>query len=82
MRFDQISPPLSEYPQRAAQAAIARGEFTDLQPIGDGRQPAQWCVHCGHGYAPTKLKRQWVHHEPATGRIIVCTAHDLKPSGS
>lgn len=32
------------------------------------------------GFGPaTKLKRQWVHHEPATGRIIVCTAHDLKP---
>jgi hypothetical protein len=40
------------------------------------------CSHCDLGLAPTKLKRQWVHHSPATGRIIVCTAHDLKPSGS
>jgi len=37
------------------------------------------CVHCETGHVPTKLKRQWVHHWPNTGLIIVCTAHDLKP---
>lgn len=64
MRFDTVNAPLSELPQRAAQAARVRCEF------------------CASGRSPTKLKRQWVHHSPATGRIIVCTAHNLKPSGS
>lgn len=37
------------------------------------------CAHCETGLVPTKLKRQWVHHDCRTGRIVVCTAHDLKP---
>lgn len=37
------------------------------------------CAHCETGLVPTKLKRQWVHHDSKTGRIVVCVAHDLKP---
>lgn len=37
------------------------------------------CSICASGGAPTKLKRQWVHHFPNTGRIIVCEAMTLKP---
>jgi len=61
MRFSEISPPLSEYPQRGIVAVTP------------------YCEHCHCGHPPIKLKRQWVHHFKATGRVIVCTAHDLKP---
>jgi len=64
MRFDQISPPLSEYPQR--------GIVVDLpSPTG--------CIFCRLGAEPTKLKRQWVHHIRREGRLVVCTTRDLKP---
>lgn len=61
MRFDQVSPPLSEYPQRGIV----------VMPVA--------CDQCADGHPPIKLKRQWVHHFKATGRVIVCAAHDLKP---
>ena len=62
MRFDQVSPPLSEYPQRGVVVAVI-----------------ETCDPCAGGHPPIKLKRQWVHHFKSTGRVIVCTAHDLKP---
>lgn len=61
MRFSEISPPLSEYPQRGVFVAA----------------PA--CKLCQYGMEAFKMKRQWVHHDSTSGRIIVCTAHDLKP---
>lgn len=37
------------------------------------------CAKCAAGDAPVKMKRQWIHHSAKTGKLIVCTAHDLKP---
>lgn len=38
------------------------------------------CPHCAAGHQATKMKRNWIHHDPKTGRLIVCVAHELKPS--
>lgn len=40
---------------------------------------AELCHLCALADEPVKMKRQWVHHNAKTGRLIVCTAHDLKP---
>lgn len=40
------------------------------------------CIQCAAGDAPVKMKRQWIHHDAKTGKLVVCTAHDLKPSTS
>lgn len=37
------------------------------------------CPLCAVGDTPFKMKRQSIHHIPATGRLIVCIAADLKP---
>ena len=66
MRFDTVNAPLSELPQRAAMAARAlRNEKCPLCAVGD---------------TPFKMKRQTVHHIPATGRVIVCEDATLKPT--
>ena len=41
-------------------------------PVGD-------CVFCAIGDLPVKMKRQWIHHVPETGHIIVCETKRLKP---
>ena len=41
--------------------------------------PSCGCVFCDLDFKPVKMKRQWIHHDPKTGKLIVCTAHDLKP---
>jgi C4-type Zn-finger protein len=38
------------------------------------------CPLCAVGDKPFKMKRQFVHHIPATGQIVVCTDATLKPS--
>ena len=38
------------------------------------------CVLCSVGAELTKLKRQWVHHIPQLGKIIVCQEMQLKPA--
>ena len=38
------------------------------------------CPLCAVGDIPFKMKRQYVHHIPTTGRIIVCEDATLKPS--
>jgi hypothetical protein len=37
------------------------------------------CPHCAAGDTPFKMKRQTIHHFPATGRIVVCVEAMLKP---
>ena len=37
------------------------------------------CIFCTYGHELLKMKRQWVHHFPDTGRIIVCEEKALKP---
>ena len=37
------------------------------------------CAFCAIGDQPVKMKRQWIHHVPETGHIIVCDAMRLKP---
>lgn len=41
--------------------------------------PSCGCVFCDIGLKPVKMKRQWVHHIPSEGRIIVCEVAMLKP---
>ncbi len=38
------------------------------------------CILCAVGDQPVKMKRQWVHHFPTFGRIIICEAMAIKPS--
>ena len=37
------------------------------------------CILCFVGAERVKLKRQWVHHIPQLGKIIVCVEMQLKP---
>jgi hypothetical protein len=37
------------------------------------------CIFCDHGHQPIKLHRQWVHHFPRLGQLIVCPAMEPKP---
>jgi hypothetical protein len=38
------------------------------------------CVFCDIGLKPDRMKRQWVHHIPREGRIVVCQVVGLKRS--
>jgi hypothetical protein len=37
------------------------------------------CPLCDVGHRPDKMRRQWIHHFPQIGRLIVCEAMALKP---
>lgn len=41
--------------------------------------PSCGCIFCDLDLPPEKMKRQWVHHFPHEGRIIVCEVKNLKP---
>ena len=41
--------------------------------------PSSGCVFCDLDLPPEKMKRQWIHHIPSEGRIIVCEVKNLKP---
>jgi hypothetical protein len=41
--------------------------------------PSCGCIFCDLDLAPEKLKRQWVHHIPRLGRLVVCEVKNLKP---
>lgn len=36
------------------------------------------CAKCAAGLKPVKLKRQYIHHDRKTGRIVVCDTKTLK----
>lgn len=36
------------------------------------------CIFCTLGLKPTKMKRQYVHHIPREGRIVVCMDSGIK----
>jgi hypothetical protein len=38
------------------------------------------CIYCDLKLKPVKLRRRWVHHFPALGQNIACTAKGLKPA--
>lgn len=61
-----------------ALAAVERGEFTEMQPLGDSRRRVASCVHCQFGLQPVRLRRRWVHHFADTGTIVVCEDRILK----
>jgi hypothetical protein len=41
--------------------------------------PSCGCIFCDLNLEPVKMKRQWVHHIPERGCIIVCEFKQLKP---
>jgi hypothetical protein len=45
-------------------------------------QDTEKCPLCAVGDTRFKMKRQIVHHIPATGQIVVCVEATLKPSQS
>ena len=40
------------------------------------------CSLCRAGYKPTRLKRQKIHHDRATGRIVLCEEQPFMSDGS
>lgn len=41
--------------------------------------PSCGCIFCDLDLPPEKMKRQWIHHIPSQGRIVVCDVKNLKP---
>jgi len=41
--------------------------------------PSCGCIFCDLDLPPVKMKRQWIHHIPSLGRIVVCETRTLKP---
>lgn len=42
-------------------------------------QSNEVCMHCRLGRLPVKLRRQWVHHFPHDGSLVVCVEAGVKP---
>ena len=40
--------------------------------------PSCGCVFCDLNIRPTKMKRQWIHHIPSEGRIVVCKVFGVR----
>jgi hypothetical protein len=69
--FEKIRAGLSEALE------VARGNPAVIQHIKV--TPSCGCVFCDLDLKPERLRRRWVHHIPAEGRLVPCDFRNLKP---